>query len=206
MTGWIALLDANVLYPAPLRDLFVQLTFDGLFQGKWTKKIHDEWIDALMRREPDRDRNVLEKTRQAMNGAVRGCLIEEYETHIDALELPDPDDRHVLAAAIQGDCRFLVTSNTKDFPDSALQSHNVLAMGTDQFLTLIFDEDPGAFYASMETVRSRLKRPPFNHDEYLQLLERQNPNQTVRLVRKYSGKLLSASEGRSHSRRAADDS
>ena len=83
-----------------------------------------------------------------MNGAVRDCLIEEYETHIDALELPDPDDRHVPAAAIQGDCRFLVTSDTKDFPDSALQSHSVLAMGTDRFLTLIFDEDPDAFYAS----------------------------------------------------------
>ena len=58
MTGWIALLDANVLYPAPLRDLFVQLAFDGLFQGKWTEKIHNEWIGALMRREPDRDRSV----------------------------------------------------------------------------------------------------------------------------------------------------
>ena len=65
------------------------------------------------------------KTRQAMNGAVRDCLIEEYETHIDSLELPDPDDRHVLAAAIQGDCRFLVTSNTKDFGDGDRSVFNI---------------------------------------------------------------------------------
>ena len=188
MTGWIALLDANVLYPAPLRDLFVQLAFDGLFQSKWTEKIHEKWINALMRREPDRDRTVLKRTRQVMNSAVRDCLIKGYETHIDALELPDPDYRHVLAAAIAGSCRFLVTSNTKDFPDSALRSHGVLTMRPDQFLTLVFDEDPAAFCSSMETVRTRLKRPPFNHDEYLELLERQNLTQTVKLVKEYAGR------------------
>ena len=47
MTGFTALLDANILYPAPMRDIFLQLAADDVFRVKWTEDIHREWIDAL---------------------------------------------------------------------------------------------------------------------------------------------------------------
>lgn len=56
MSRYTALLDANVLYPAPLRDLLLQLAVTDLFRARWTADIHREWIEALLRNEPMRDR------------------------------------------------------------------------------------------------------------------------------------------------------
>ena len=55
-----------------------------------------------------------------MNQAVEDCLIEDYEPLIDSLELPDLDDRHVLAAAIRGRADLIVTYNLKDFPEKIM--------------------------------------------------------------------------------------
>ena len=60
MSHYTALLDANMLYPAPLRDLLMQLAVTDLFKAKWTADIHREWIDAILRNDPHRDRAALE--------------------------------------------------------------------------------------------------------------------------------------------------
>lgn len=62
MSNFAALLDANVLYSAPLRDLLIQLARTGLFNAKWTADIHREWIEALLRNERRRERAMLERT------------------------------------------------------------------------------------------------------------------------------------------------
>ncbi|MFD2252423.1 hypothetical protein FHS82_004110 [Pseudochelatococcus lubricantis] len=100
MSRYTALLDANVLHPAPLPDLLLQLAVTDLFKARWTADIHREWIEALLRNEPARNRTALERTRDLMDKATRDCLVEGYHALIPALTLPDPDDRHVLAAAI----------------------------------------------------------------------------------------------------------
>lgn len=88
-----------MLYPAPLRDLFLQLAVTDIFKAKWSADIHREWIEALLRNEPQRDRAVLlERARDPMDKATRDSLVSGYEPLIAALSLPDPDDRHVLAA------------------------------------------------------------------------------------------------------------
>ena len=115
MSHYTALLDANVLYPAPMRDVLMQLAVTDIFKAKWSEDIHREWIDALMRNEPHRDRETLERTRDLMNHATRDCLVTGYEALIPSLDLPDPDDRHVLAAAIVGRCDVIVTQNLFKF-------------------------------------------------------------------------------------------
>jgi hypothetical protein len=62
-----ALLDACVLYPAPLRDLLIELAGAGLYHGRWTEEIHREWIENLLENEPHRDREKLERTRTLMD-------------------------------------------------------------------------------------------------------------------------------------------
>ena len=101
MPAITALCDACVLYPAPLRDLLMYLAQAGLFRARWTEAIHREWIENLLENEPKRDRARLERTRDLMNEAIPDCLVTDYEELIAALTLPDPDDRHVLAAAIR---------------------------------------------------------------------------------------------------------
>lgn len=95
------MLDACVLFPAPLRDFLLTLAETDLFRAKWTEQIHDEWSRNLLLRRPNLEPERLIRTRQTMNNFFPDALIEGYEYLIPSLTLPDPDDRHVLAAAIR---------------------------------------------------------------------------------------------------------
>src|ERR1700684_3271475 len=95
------LFDACVLYPAPVRDLLLQLASKGLFRGRWTKQIQDEWIRNLLKNRPDLSENQLERTRVMMNNSVLDCLVVDYEELVLGISLPDSNDVHVLAAAIK---------------------------------------------------------------------------------------------------------
>lgn len=119
--AFVVLYDANVLYPSALRDLLIRIAQAGLVQAKWTDQIVDEVFRNLTANRPDLDPERLARTRELMNKAVRDCLVTGYEPLIDALELPDPDDRHVLAAAIKARAQVIVTNNLKDFPPRALE-------------------------------------------------------------------------------------
>jgi hypothetical protein len=92
----------------------------GLFRAKWTDRIHEEWISSLLENRPDLTRNKLERTRDLMNEAVPDCLVDGYEPLTAGVELPDENDRHVLAAAIHCSADALVTFNLKDFPPDRL--------------------------------------------------------------------------------------
>jgi hypothetical protein len=122
MPTYTALLDANVLYPAPIRDILLQLAVTDIYRAKWSEDIHREWIEALLRNEPHRDRAALERTRELMKQAARDCLVTGYEHLIPILELPDAGDCHVLEAAIIGRCDAIITQNQRHFPPEALLS------------------------------------------------------------------------------------
>ena len=179
MSHYTALLDANVLYPAPLRDLLMQLAVTDMFHAKWTADIHREWIDALLKNEPHRSRVALEGTRDQMDRCTRDCLVTGYEYLIPSLSLPDPNDRHVLAAAIVGRCDVIVTCNLKDFPDKALGSYGIEAQHPDEFLSNHLNLAPGTFCSSVQKVRRRLKNPPYSVEQYLENLLQQGLVATV---------------------------
>ena len=170
MTRVTALLDANILYPAPLRDIFLQLAVEDVFRAKWSSDIHREWIDALLRNEPHRSRAALERTRGLMDQATRDCLASGYETLISALSLPDPDDRHVLAAAITARCDVIVTSNLQDFPDAAVTPYGIEVQHPDDFLSSHLDLMPGLFCEAVRKIRARLVAPPISVQDYLATL------------------------------------
>lgn len=109
LTMLTALLDANVLYPAPLRDLLMHLAVARTYRLKWSALIHEEWISNLLRNRPDLTRATLESTRDTMNSAVPDALVGGFEALIPSLSLPDENDRHVLAAAITGGADAILT-------------------------------------------------------------------------------------------------
>ena len=101
MANFTVVYDACVLYPASVRDLIVELARTGLFRAKWTVRIHAEWINAVIRHRPELERARLERVAELMNSGVPDCLVTGFESLEAGLtSLPDPDDRHVLAAAI----------------------------------------------------------------------------------------------------------
>lgn len=187
MSVYTVLFDANVLYPAPMRDLLLQLAVTDIFRAKWTADIHREWIDALLLNQPHRDRAALERTRDLMDRATRDGLVTGYQSLIPALQLPDPDDRHVLAAAIVGRCDAIVTQNLRDFPDEALAPHGIEAVHPDAFLHAQLGLEPAIFCTAVRKVRARLKNPPYSVDDYLDTLTRQGLVATVSELRKFAG-------------------
>jgi len=171
VAAFTALYDACVLYPAPLRDLLMQLALTDTFRARWTDAIHDEWIRAVLKTRPDLKPEQLERTRQLMNAHVRDCLVTGYEGLIPSLSLPDADDRHVLAAAIVGRADVIVTFNLKDFPASVLNPLGIEAQHPDEFVAQLLGLYPGAVCAALKRQREGLKKPPKTVEEFLPVLE-----------------------------------
>ena len=167
MTNIVVFCDACVLYPAPVRDLLMELALDDLLQLKWSKKVLDEWINNLLRNRPDLERGRLKKTTNDMNMALLDCLVENYESIEKNLNLPDSNDHHVLAAAILSKSKFIVTANLKDFPNDYLALHNVESLHPDDLFMYVAHENKDKFLFSVQTCYRKLKNPPRTLDEYL---------------------------------------
>jgi predicted nucleic acid-binding protein len=175
-------LDANPLYPFHLRNLLVQLGVDLVIAPRWTPRIHEEWIGNLVAagRAP-RERLLL--TLELMNGALPEANVRDWETYIEGLDLPDPDDCHVLAAALAAKAETILTMNLRDFPDSTLGPHGVIAVHPDSFLCGLYDVDPELLRASTEMAHANLSRSKPSFADYLDALERQGLPQFVKRLR-----------------------
>jgi predicted nucleic acid-binding protein len=175
--------DACVLYPATLRDVLVQLATTRIFRAKWTDRIHDEWIRNLLVNRPDLKADRLERLRVLMNDSVPDSLVTDFEHLIPSLELPDPDDRHVLAAAIAAEANIIVTFNLQDFPASVLATQGIEAKHPDVFIGDLIDRNPQTVLQSVETIRNRLKNPPQTFNSYMGILENQGLLNSVSMLR-----------------------
>jgi predicted nucleic acid-binding protein len=102
-------LDTNVIYPLEIRDILFWFAHDGLYTPKWSKHIFDEWA-AVMARKGLAPAEVEKRIKRA-NTAFPDALVENYESLIEGLNLPDENDRHVLAAAIKTNANLIVTNN-----------------------------------------------------------------------------------------------
>lgn len=173
MATYTVVLDACVMYPAPLRSYLMYLSNTGLFRARWTEKIHDEWIRNLLKNNPDIDPHRLEKTKQLMNAHVPDCLVEGYEQFINGLILPDVDDRHVVAAAIKGQAESIITFNLKDFPENVLHPLGLSAIHPDEFLCDMFELNSSACVKAAQQQRGSLKKPPMSQDDFLACLQKQ---------------------------------
>ena len=181
--------DACVLYPAPLRDLLMRLALTDLCQAHWSDQIHEEWMTAVLRNRPDLSREQLVRTRSLMDAHVRDALVDGHQPLIPTLELPDPDDRHVLAAAIKCGADLIITFNLDDFPDNALASYGLGACHPDSFLMDQLNLDAERVCTAMRQHRASLKNPHKTIEEYLVTLEAQGLRGFSQAVRHFSAEL-----------------
>lgn len=168
----VVVLDANLLYPFQLRNLLVQFGVDGVIAPRWTERIHEEWIGNLVaagRAPLDR----LQRTRDLMDRALPDADVLGWEQHMEGLMLPDPDDCHVLAAALASGAGTILTMNLRDFPASALTTRGVQAVHPDAFLCDRHAYDPELLQASAEAAHANLSRSTPSFADYLDSLERQ---------------------------------
>lgn len=129
-SSFTAVYDACALYPAPLRDFLMWLALSRRFRARWSAEIHHEWKRNLLKNRPALTAEQLDRTSALMDQAVADALVTGHEPLIEGLKLPDPNDRHVLAAAIQCHASVIVTFNQKDFPASALDPFGIEAQSS----------------------------------------------------------------------------
>lgn len=106
-----------------------------------------------------------------MNRAVRDCLVEGYEPIEHGLDLPDPDDHHVLAAAIRAKAQVLVTWNVRDFPDAALQPWDIDVKSPDAFVLDQLDLGREAVYGAVQRIADSWTSPPGTVADVLDRIE-----------------------------------
>jgi len=138
----IALLDACVLYPAPIRDLLLHLADQELYFPKWTDQIHQEWTGNLIQNRPDLSIGQLESTVSAMQRAFPFANVSDFESLIQTIKLSDPNDAHILAAAIHCGANVIVTSNLKDFPVEYLAQFGIVPRHPDAFISKLVKSSP----------------------------------------------------------------
>lgn len=177
--AFTALYDACVLYPAPLRDLLIRLAGTGLYRAKWSEDIHQEWMRNVLKNRTDLTPEKLQRTRELMDKAILDCLVQGYERLIPALNLPDPDDNHVLAAAIRSRADVIVTYNLKDFPLEILDEYGIEAQHPDDFIHHLLDLASDKVYMVVREQRLSLKNPAVTSEELLRTLLQSSLAQTV---------------------------
>jgi predicted nucleic acid-binding protein len=167
-----AILDACVLYPAPIRDILLNLADLEIYSPKWSEIIQEEWIRNLLKNRPDLDKPKLRKTAQAMNAAFPDAEVHSFEELIDLIELPDSDDRHVLAAGIKCKADAIITFNTKDFPRENLDQYNIEVYTPDKFVNLLHTLNPSIVKQAFENQLKSLKNPPMPKEKLIEILEK----------------------------------
>lgn len=176
-----------MLFPAPQRDLLVRLAVSGVVRARWTDRILDECFRSILARRPELTMEKLARTRALMNRAVRDCRVTGYEGLADHLELPDPDDRHVVAAALRSGAQAIVTANLKDFPSRVLGPLDIEALHPDRFVLDILDLAPGVVVKAVHDQVAALRNPPRELPDVLDTLENNGLVQSVAEIRRLMG-------------------
>jgi hypothetical protein len=183
---YTAILDANVLYPNTLRNLLLSLASDGLYHVKWTTEITQEWSRNLVADRPD-IASKIDRLVELVNLSVQDCLVEGYEYIIPTIELPDLNDRHVVAAAVVGHADAIVTFNLKDFPAELIDKFGVDVQHSDDFLMNQLQLRQFDALEVMRKVRGRYRNPQLSAKEFIELVSRNGLPQTAQYLQTHMG-------------------
>ncbi len=178
-------LDANVLYGSFLRDILLSLFFSGIYEAKWTEKITQEWVGHLLKNEPTITETKINRTLSLMSQIKPAALVYNYENYISHVNIPDKDDRHVVAAAIAAGAQKIVTWNLGDFPNKILKVFGVIAESPDKFISDLILDNPASIIPILKAMRERFKAPPLSVDDFFERLRKNRLNQTAKQLERY---------------------
>ncbi len=147
----------------------MRLAAAKIYQARWSAHIHEEWIRNVLKARPELA-DQLQRTRSFMDNAIPDGLVTGYEPLIEGLDMPDPDDRHVLAAAIVTRADVIVTMNLRDFPVALLAPFGIEAQHPDDFVRHALDFDVATAIGAVKAHRAALKNPPKSPTEYIDTL------------------------------------
>ncbi|MDE9452095.1 PIN domain-containing protein [Aliiroseovarius sp. Z3] len=182
-----ALLDACVLGGALRRNMLLSLAEAGLFRPRWSSRILDETQKAIS--EITKGATDGAPQRGAIEAAFPEALVTGYEVFEDKLDLPDPNDKHVLAAAISTSASVIVTDNLADFPADALMPHAIDAISADDFIADTIELDPSEAILALRRMRERFNNPALDVAALIHKAEAQGLLQVATIMDEYQALL-----------------
>jgi hypothetical protein len=154
------------------------LAATDILWARWTDDIHEEWTRAVRDGYPDITQQQVDRIRRSMDLYAPDSIVTGYKQSIPAITMPDPNDRHVLAAAIVAGADVIATFNLNHFPDPVLAPYGIEAVHPDELIDRLLDLDSEVVFAAVKQDRESLKKPPKSVDEYLKDLVRAGLPQT----------------------------
>ncbi|MCA8908328.1 MAG: PIN domain-containing protein [Rhodospirillaceae bacterium] len=175
------LVDANILFAAPMRNLLIACTLAGLVRPRWSDIIQEEWTRARRRQEPRLKEERLALLRALVDHTVPEARVDGFEGRIGDLRLRDRNDRHVLAAAIEAGCPVIATRNRKDFRPRDLAPFGVHAADPDEVLGPAAAERPDLLAWAAGLHRAALGGVPMAR--YVLTLRRERLHRVVKVLK-----------------------
>ena len=156
-----------------------------LLRPKWTERIHEEWMRNVLLNHSDLSKKDVERIRQLMDAHAGDCLVGEYEHRMEGITLPDSNDVHVLAAAIEAEAEAIVTWNVTDFPSKIVGKYGIEVLTPDQFVAGLLVSQPVGVTLAVREHRLSLKNPSKTEEEYLATLGRQGLSSSLLILKDY---------------------
>jgi PIN domain len=188
----VVLLDANILFPVPLCDLFMHLAIISIVRVHWSARIEDEWVRNVIEKRSHLDPARILHRAVRMNLALPDAMVSGFEVLEEQLlnttpSLPDWDDVHVLAAAIHCQATAIITKNLKDFPSERLAPFEVEALHPDVFVNHLLEINPFGVIQAVANQQASLHRPPQTMTQVLQTLQDHGLGQSSNRLRELLG-------------------
>lgn len=179
----VAVYDACVLFPATLRDLMLRLAAADLVQPRWSDRILDECFRNILLKRPELSAEALVRTRLKMCAAFPDAMVAADAAVRPVVGLPDPDDVHVVEAAIRADAASIVTFNLRDFPERVLDPLRICAIHPDDLVLHLLDEAPGRVCSVVQSQALALRKPPTTLPDLVDRIRNQGlPRSAARLT------------------------
>lgn len=176
MAGYVcytAVIDACVFYGMLKTDTLMSLCSRGLFAAKWSERIENEWIGHLSEKMPNKEAEIIRR-RDKMRVAVPDWAVcpKGIASIEQSLQLPDMNDRHVLAAAMIGHADCIVTDDKWGFDDEIVSQYGIEIIDTDSFIVNQLDLDEYQALAALKAMRLRWKNPDATPDDFCAVFEK----------------------------------
>jgi predicted nucleic acid-binding protein len=173
--AFVALIDANVLYGAALRDTVVRAALADLYRPAWSADILAEMVHSIRRERPDLAPERIERTAPLMRDWLPEALVDGYQALASTMT-NDPGDRHVLAAAVRAGAHVIVTFNLRHFPPEACEPYGIEAQHPDEFLCHLWDLSPETMAMVLQRQALPLRDPPKTPAEVVRDMAAQVPD------------------------------
>lgn len=174
-----AVLDTNVLYPVIIRDILFWFAYFDMFTPAWSKHIFNEWEEVIRRKKPKLTDEQISQLVNKANIAFPFAEVKNYQSLIKQLTLKDPDDCHVLAAAIKINANIIVTQNLQDFPEEYLSTFNIDVKNPDDFICDIIDLNPSLAVKAFREMVLNKRNPDLDEYQVLDIMRNNGLKQSA---------------------------